>query len=330
MKMPPACSREAAVAPAFLATVEEHGLRLRRRDALRVLQINVGKRCNQMCVHCHVGAGPDRTEVMSAETADRILDWISRHPPELVDLTGGAPEACPEFRRLVVGARAAGSRVSVRCNLTILLEPGHRDLPAFYGEHGVEVVASLPCYLEENVDAQRGKGVYRRSLAALRRLNEVGYGLEDDLPLALVYNPVGPVIAPPESGLEPDYRKYLREQFGIEFHRLICITNLPVTRFKQFLERTGGLEAYQHLLLENFNPDTVDGLMCRDTLNVGWEGNLFDCDFNQMVGLGLGGHPSRFLWDIEPEDLAGDRIETGPHCFGCTAGHGASCGGTLA
>ena len=325
-----AIPRPAATAPPFLTVLERHGLCLHRGDALRVLQINVGKRCNQTCVHCHVGAGPNRTEVMSAQTADRILEWISRHRPGSVDLTGGAPEACPEFRRLVTGASAAGARVTVRCNLTILLEPGNGDLPEFYGQHGVEVLASLPCYLEDNVDAQRGSGVYQKSLTALRRLNEVGYGLEDDLQLVLVYNPVGATIAPVEGELEPDYRKYLREQFGIEFHRLACITNLPITRFRKFLDANGGLEAYQRLLLESFNPDTVGGLMCRDTLNVGWEGDLFDCDFNQMVGLDLGGEKARFLWDIEPENLAGSRIATGPHCFGCTAGHGASCGGTLA
>jgi len=322
--------RLAAVGPAFVTVLEGHGLCLHRRDGLRVLQVNVGKLCNQTCAHCHVGAGPDRTEVMSEETADRVLEWMARHRPAFVDITGGAPEACPEFRRLVTGAAAAGARVTVRCNLTILLEPGHEDLPDFYRQQRVEVVASMPCYLEDNVDSQRGNGVYQKSLTALRHLNQVGYGLLLDLQLVLVYNPVGPTIAPAEGELEPDYRKHLREQLGIEFHRLACITNLPITRFRQLLELTGGLEAYQRLLLESFNPNTVDGLMCRDTLNVGWEGKLFDCDFNQMVGLGQGGGPTRFLWDIGPEDLAGERIATGPHCFGCTAGHGASCGGTLA
>jgi len=318
-----------SVPRSFDATLADEGFELRRGRA-RVLQVNVGKLCNQTCVHCHVGAGPGRKEVMAPETADRIIAWMRAHPPELLDVTGGAPELCPEFRRLVVAGREVGARVMVRCNLTVFYEPGQGDLPEFYREHGCEIVASLPCYSSDNVDKQRGNGVFEKSIGALQQLNGVGYGRGGDLPLWLVYNPLGPTIAPSEDVLEPQYKKHLKDNFGIEFDRLICITNLPVTRFRLFLEQTGQLESYHQLLLDHFNPATVDGLMCRDTINVGWEGDLFDCDFNQMVGLAMGGRPRRYLWDVEPADLEGDRIATGSHCFGCTAGHGTSCGGTLA
>jgi radical SAM/Cys-rich protein len=313
---------------AFPEVLDEHGLAL-RRGMPRVLQVNVGKLCNQTCVHCHVGAGPGRREVMSAATADRVIAWVARHRPALVDITGGAPELCPEFRRLAIAARRAGARVMVRCNLTVLFEPGQEDLADFYREHGLEVVASLPCYLEDNVDRQRGEGVYVKSIEALRRLNALGYGIREDLPLTLVYNPVGPSIAPEQAGLEQAYRTELRVRFGLEFTALICITNLPITRFKQCLTRSGQLESYRRLLFDHFNPATVDGLMCRDTINVGWEGDLFDCDFNQMLDIPMGGGPRRYLWDLDPDTLAGAPVATGSHCFGCTAGHGSGCGGAL-
>ncbi len=330
MKMETSPSQPDVALPSRFATVlADAGFDLRRGPA-RVLQINVGKLCNQTCVHCHVGAGPGRKEVMTAETADRIIAWMRAYPPELLDITGGAPELCPEFRRLVVAGREVGARVIVRCNLTVFFEAGYEDLPAFYREQECEVVASLPCYTEGNVDQQRGDGVFQKSIDALRALNRHGFGTDGGLPLSLVYNPLGPTIAPAESVLEPEYKKQLKDNFDIEFHRLICITNLPVTRFKLYLEQTGELEAYQQLLLDSFNPATVDGLMCRDMINVGWEGDLFDCDFNQMVELGLGGKARRFLWDVTPGELTGETIATGRHCFGCTAGNGASCGGTLA
>jgi radical SAM/Cys-rich protein len=312
----------------FANVLAEHGLRLERTRP-RVLQINVGKLCNQTCVHCHVGAGPRRKEIMSPRTADRVIAWMRAHRPTTVDLTGGAPELCPEFRRLVVAARASGVHVTVRCNLTVIFEPGQQDLPEFYRDRGVEVIASLPCYLEENVDKQRGAGVYRKSIDALRRFNAVGYGLRPELVLTLVYNPVGPSVAPAQGPLEEAYRSELRRRFGIEFSRLVCLTNLPITRFKRYLKSNGQLEAYQKLLVESFNPATVDGLMCRDTINVGWNGEVFDCDFNQMVALPMGVHGTRYLWEIEPGDLDGDAIATGGHCFGCTAGSGSSCGGAL-
>jgi len=312
----------------FGQVLHRHGLEL-RRGRLEILQVNVGKLCNQTCMHCHVGAGPGRSEIMSAETADRVLAWIERHRPGTVDLTGGAPELCPEFRRLAAGARATGARVLVRCNLTILLEPGQEDLGAFYREHRLDVIASLPCYLEENVDGQRGEGVYRKSIEALRRLNALGYGIEDEYRLDLIYNPTGPSVAPAQGPLEQAYKRELFERFGLRFHRLYCLTNLPITRFKLYLQRTGQLESYHRLLLESFNPATVAGLMCRDTLSVGWQGDLFDCDFNQMLDLPLGGVPRRFLWDVDPDGIEGEPVPTGAHCFGCTAGAGSSCGGAL-
>jgi radical SAM/Cys-rich protein len=314
----------------FVQVLADHGLELRRAPA-RVLQINVGKLCNLRCLHCHVEAGPGRREVMSEEVADRVIAWMRRYRPAAVDLTGGAPEMCPEFRRLAAAGRDVGARVMVRCNLTVIFEPGQEDLPEFYREHRLELIASLPCYLERNVDFQRGRGTFDGSLGALRRFNEVGYGIEDDLPLTLVYNPVDATLPPDERTLEGAYREHLRAHHGIEFHRLICITNVAVTRFEKLLERTGQLDSYRRLLRDSFNPATVGGLMCRDTINVGWEGDLFDCDFNQMLDIPLGrGRPRRFLWDIAPDDLTGEAVPTGGHCFACTAGRGSSCGGALA
>lgn len=313
----------------FTHVLREHGIELRRGES-RVLQLNLGKLCNQTCIHCHVGAGPARTEIMGPEVADKVIAWIEEHRPPAVDLTGGAPELCPEFRRIVTRARETGAHVMVRTNLTVFFEPGHGDLPEFFRDHGLEVIASLPCYGPENVDFQRGEGAYDKSIRALKCLNELGYGREADLPLALVYNPVGPTLPPDQNALEADYRRELRARHGIEFTRLLCLANLPITRFEAFLGRTGALDGYKDLLVRSFNPATVEGLMCRSTINVGHEGDLFDCDFNQMVELPISGGPRRFLWDIAPRDLEGRRVATGSHCFGCTAGHGSSCGGALA
>jgi len=325
--MKAACATRTTCAT-FPQVLGEHGLELRRAEA-RILQLNLGRLCNQTCVHCHVGAGPARTEIMSRDVADRVIAWIRLHRPPAVDLTGGAPELCPEFRRLAVAAREAGAHVSVRTNLTVFFEKGHRDLPEFYREHGIEVIASLPCYVPENVDLQRGEGVFEKSIRGLRQLNALGYGIEGHLPLVLVYNPLGATLPPDQGALEAKYRSELRSRYGIDFTRLLCLANLPVTRFEAFLRRTGALEAYRDLLLESFNPATVEGLMCRFTINVGHEGDLFDCDFNQMVGLRLSGGARRFLWDVVPTDLEGSHIATGPHCFGCTAGRGSSCGGAI-
>jgi radical SAM/Cys-rich protein len=315
--------------PTFGQILRRHGLELRRGPP-RVLQLNLGKLCNQACIHCHVGAGPSRSEIMNEEIADRVIAWMALHRPPVVDLTGGAPELCPAFRRIASAARATGAHVIVRTNLTVFFEPGQGDLPEFFREQRLEVIASLPCYGPENVDFQRGEGAYDKSIRGLRRLNDVGYAREPGLELALVYNPVGPTLPPDQKTLEADYRRELRARHGIEFTRLLCLANLPVTRFMSFLERTGALNDYRQLLAESFNAATVDGLMCRYTINVGHEGDLFDCDFNQMVELPLGGGARRFLWDVAPADLEGGRIATGPHCFGCTAGHGSSCGGALA
>jgi len=300
-----------------------------RRDSMRILQINLGKLCNQTCIHCHVGAGPGRREVMSAATADRIIEWMERYRPGTVDITGGAPELCPEFRRLALAARSIGAKVLVRCNLTVVFEEGQTDLPEFYRDNEVELICSLPCYTADNVDKQRGDGVFDSSIRALQKFNELGYGRDPKLVLTLVFNPLGPSLPPDEAQLEADYKRELAEHFGIVFNRLLALTNLPVTRFALWLKAQGKLEDYQRLLFENFNCATVDGLMCRDTINVGWEGDLFDCDFNQMLDLNMGRQERRFLWDIEPETLLGDPITTGRHCFGCTAGHGSSCDGAI-
>jgi len=317
------------VAPStFHETLLGHSLDLRRR-AMRTLQINLGKLCNQTCIHCHVGAGPGRKEVMSAETAGRVIAWMHENRPAVVDITGGAPELCPEFRRIAEAGRAIGAEVLVRCNLTVIFEEGETDLPDFYRDNRVELICSMPCYSAENVDRQRGDGVFDKSIRALQIFNEKGYGRDPGRALTLVYNPNGPHLPPNEEALEAEYKRELKAKFGIEFDRLICITNLPVTRFALWLKQTGYLEEYQQLLFENFNPSTVDGLMCRDMINVGWQGDLFDCDFNQMLDLPMANKPLRYLWDIRPDDLNGERIAIGEHCFGCTAGAGSSCSGTL-
>jgi radical SAM/Cys-rich protein len=264
--------------------------------------------------------------------AEQVLALLARAPQlSTLDLTGGAPELCAQFRPLVSGARALGREVIDRCNLTVLFEPGQEDTAEFLAAHGVRVVASLPCYTEENVDAQRGRGVFERSLAALARLNQLGYGRpESPLVLDLVYNPLGASLPPPQASLEARYREELRRLGGIEFHHLFTLTNMPIRRFAHALARDGQHEAYLSLLVSHFNPATVPALMCRHTLSVGWDGALYDCDFNQMLGLPLGGRPRR-IGDLEdPSALDGGAIATGPHCFGCTAGAGSSCGGALA
>lgn len=309
----------------FAGALADAGFDL-RRIPLQTLQVNVGRRCNQACRHCHVEAAPWRTEMMDEATYAPIAAWIERHRPPVVDITGGAPELSEWFRPLVEVSRRAGCRVIDRNNLTILTEPGFGDLPRFLSEHAVEVIASLPCYSVENVRRQRGNGVFERSIEGLRLLNAVGYGTR--LPLHLVYNPVGPTLPGSQGELEADYREALRVNFGIEFTGLYTITNQPIARFAEDLRSRGELEAYQELLVSAFNPATLEGLMCRSTLSVGYRGELYDCDFNQMLGLPAGGEPRR-LWDITPEELMGRSISTGSHCFACTAGSGSSCTGAL-
>ncbi|MBI2570350.1 MAG: arsenosugar biosynthesis radical SAM protein ArsS [Candidatus Schekmanbacteria bacterium] len=305
------------------------------RKRVITLQLNVGKLCNMACHHCHVDAGPKRTEIMAPEVAIRVVQILADNPGvECLDLTGGAPELNPGFRWLVSEARRLRRRVIDRCNLTVLAEPGMDDLAWFLAEHRVEVVASLPCYLPENVERQRGKGAFSKSIEALRALNALGYGRSDSgLVLNLVYNPLGPSLPPPQDDLQAAYRRELGDVFGIAFNRLLTITNMPIKRFAALLARTGRYEAYMSLLVNHFNAVTVPELMCRTLLSVAWDGGLYDCDFNQMLGLRLGaetGRAPRTIWDVGSLDaLFGARVATGPHCFGCTAGAGSSCGGAL-
>jgi radical SAM/Cys-rich protein len=317
----------------FGEVLAEHALGSLRRASTITLQVNVGKRCNQACHHCHVDAGPRRTEIMTDATAARVIELLARNPQlAVLDVTGGAPELAPCFRELVTAARRLGRRLIDRHNLTVLFEAGQEDLALFLAAQRVEVVASLPCYTEENVDAQRGAGVFEKSVAALRTLNALGYGRpESPLRLDLVYNPVGAFLPPPQELLEADYRERLGERFGITFHHLLTITNMPISRFAAQLERTGDAERYMGLLVNHFNPATVPGLMCRELVSVGYDGRLYDCDFNQMLELPIGAPHAGTIWDVD--DLAaldGAAVATGPHCFGCTAGAGSGCGGAIA
>jgi len=301
-----------------------------KRGSFHTLQINVGRKCNQACRHCHVDAAPWRTEMMEEATARRVGEWILEHRPDVVDITGGAPEISEYFRFFVETAREAGAHVIDRNNLTIIETKAHSGLPDFLAENEVEVVASLPCYLEENVDAQRGDDVFRRSISALKKLNAVGYGT--DLALTLVYNPLGATLPPDQAELEEDYHRELEARYGIVFTRLFALTNLPIARFAEDLREQGEHGAYLDLLADAFNPATVEGLMCRSTINIGWAGEVFDCDFNQMLGMQLresGDGKPLYLWDVTPGSMADLPILTGTHCFGCTAGAGSSCTGVL-
>jgi radical SAM/Cys-rich protein len=305
---------------------------LARRD-LEILQVNLGYLCNQQCRHCHVNAGPGRRELMQRPLIERLLGILARPGVRTLDLTGGAPEMNPMFRELVIKARRLGVKVIDRCNLTILNEPGHEDLASFLAGHRVEVVASLPCYLERNVDRQRGKGVYRRSIEALRRLNALGYGREGSgLTLNLVYNPAGPYLPPGQEQLEADYKQRLHAEHGIVFNRLFTITNMPIARFGSLLLSKGEFEAYMNLLKDSMNLATLNGLMCTNQLSVDWRGHVYDCDFNQMLKLPLR-HPDSgeplHLDHLDDIDLAAIPIRVADHCYGCTAGQGSSCGGAL-
>ena len=298
---------------------------------ITVFQINVGKFCNQTCRHCHVDAGPERAEQMTRETAELCIAALARTDIPTVDITGGAPELNANFRWLVERARALSRHVMDRCNLSVLLLKPQADLAAFLAAHQVELVASLPCYGAANVDKQRGVGVFEKSVAALHRLNALGYGIAGSpLRLDLVYNPVGAFLPPPQATLEADYRAHLASEYGIAFHRLLTIANMPISRFAADLERSGRAAEYMSLLVNHFNPATVPGLMCRELVSIGYDGRLYDCDFNQMLELPLGAGV-KTIWDLERIDaLDGAPIATGPHCFGCTAGAGSSCGGALA
>jgi len=315
----------------FMRTLEQHGLAL-ARTPLEILQVNLTARCNLACTHCHVESGPKRTEALDARGIARLIELMGTAPSlHTLDLTGGAPELHPQFRDLVREGRARGLKVIDRCNLTVLFEPGQEDTAAFLAAQGVAVVASLPCYTPENVNKQRGKGVFGQSITALQQLNALGYGQpESRLELDLVYNPIGARLPPSQAGLEQDYRQRLQDDFGIAFNNLFTITNMPIKRFLHELERDGELDAYMQLLIDNFNPRAALGVMCRNLVSVGWDGGLYDCDFNQMLGIELG-RARTTLWDIARLDEIDARpIGFARHCYGCTAGAGSSCGGSLA
>ncbi|WP_367154123.1 arsenosugar biosynthesis radical SAM (seleno)protein ArsS [Methylomonas sp. HYX-M1] len=304
-----------------------------RRGALQVLQLNLGYLCNLSCVHCHVDAGPKRKESMSAQTIAQALAFARAAAVHTLDLTGGAPEMHPNFQALVEQAREQGLNVIDRCNLTILQHPDYRYLPAFLAEQRVEIVASLPCYLQDNVDTQRGKGVFADSIAALKHLNRLGYGRVDSgLALNLVYNPQGPTLPPAQLGLEQAYKNHLQQEYGIVFNRLFAMTNMPIQRFGSTLLSQGRLPAYLDLLRQNFRRENLSNLMCLNTLSVDWQGYVYDCDFNQMLAMPLGGFDAarRHIAELQVADLPGAPIATAGHCFGCTAGQGSSCGGALA
>jgi radical SAM/Cys-rich protein len=302
-----------------------------RRGRPEILQVNTGKLCNLTCIHCHVNAGPKRKEIMTRETIDRIVDWLAKTDIPTVDLTGGAPEMIPDFRYFIerVKKLQAPRHVIDRCNLTILLQDGYEGLAEFLAGRKVEIIASMPCYSAENVNAQRGDGVFEGSIAALQLLNSLGYGIDPELPLHLVYNPVGAFLPPMQAELETDYKRELQTHFGIAFNKLYTLTNLPIGRFAAYLRRNNKLDEYMQLLIDAFNPATVEGLMCRNTISVGWRGEVYDCDFNQQLGMQWHNGQPVFLWDVDPDWLEDREIMTGDHCFGCTAGAGSSCGGAI-
>lgn len=313
----------------FENTLKDNSLAVERHE-INILQINIGKLCNQACHHCHVEAGPNRTENMEWPTIDRILQLLADDPNiALVDITGGAPELNPHFRDFVRALRASGKDVIDRCNLTALFENGQEDTAEFLAEQGVQVVASLPCYLEDNVNKQRGNGVFIKSINALKRLNDLGYGqLGSGLELDLVYNPIGARLPPSQADLETTYRDHLQKNFGILFNRLFTITNMPIKRFAHMLARDGLAEQYMQLLIDNFNIQAARQVMCTQLISISWDGKLYDCDFNQMLEIPLN-HKPRTIWDIPSFSSLGQGIAFGDHCFGCTAGAGSSCTGAL-
>lgn len=302
-----------------------------RRGRLETLQVNLGYRCNQSCLHCHVNAGPRRHEAMADRTVDEVIAALEALGVPTLDLTGGAPELHPRFRDLVRAARTLGVHVLDRCNLTVLEEPGQEDTAEFLAAHGVEIYASLPCYLEENVDRQRGAGVFARSIRALRRLNALGYGTGGPLRLNLVFNPQGPQLPPPQAALEADYRRVLGERYGVGFDRLVTIANMPIHRFGSMLISRGEFDRYLALLRAAHRPENLEAVMCRSLVSVDWQGRVYDCDFNQMLGLPLRvpGRGAVHVRELAQIPLEGNPIAVAGHCYGCTAGQGSSCGGAL-
>ncbi|MFK7867174.1 MAG: arsenosugar biosynthesis radical SAM (seleno)protein ArsS [Alphaproteobacteria bacterium] len=313
----------------FEAALREHDITL-TRNGVKILQVNIGKKCNQACHHCHVEAGPNRTENMNLQTIDRLLALLSNEPDiHTVDITGGAPELNPHFRYFVTEIRKMGKKIIDRCNLTVFFEAGQADTAEFLAQHQVEVVASLPCYIADNVDAQRGKGVFGKSIAALQKLNDLGYGQAGSgLTLNLVYNPVGEHLPPAQEQLEADYHAHLKQEFGIIFNHLFTITNMPIKRYAHALTRDGKMDDYMQLLIDNFNPRAVSGVMCSEQISIGWDGQIYDCDFNQMLEIPLNWQ-ARNIEDIKGLSDLESGIAVASHCFGCTAGAGSSCGGAL-
>ncbi|MBI2608698.1 MAG: arsenosugar biosynthesis radical SAM protein ArsS [Deltaproteobacteria bacterium] len=312
----------------FLEKIKKENIILKRYST-EILQINVGKFCNQACHHCHVEAGPKRTEIMEQKTVDRILELLKKSLfIHTVDMTGGAPELNPHFRYLILECRKLNKILIDRCNLTVLLEQGQEDLVEFLKENRVQVIASLPCYSKDNVDEQRGKGVFDKSIKALQVLNEAGYGVVPHLKLHLVYNPLGTFLPPPQEKLKSQYKKELKTLFDIDFNDLYTITNMPIKRFYEDLRRKGELETYMKLLESNFNSQAAEMIMCRNLISIGWDGKIYDCDFNQMLDIPLGGQ-DKTIWNIESFDDISDSIAFDNHCYGCTAGAGSSCSGAL-
>lgn len=318
------------ITDSFNKKLLEHQIDL-KRTSVDILQVNLGKLCNQACHHCHVEAGPLRTEIMSEKTIDRVIELMTKSPGlKTLDLTGGAPEMNPNFKKLVLAARAMNIEVIDRCNLTIFYEPGFEDIPQFLKDQKVHVVASMPCYTKSNVDKQRGTGVFDKSIEGLKLLNSLGFGIEGtELKLDLVYNPGGAFLPGPQLKLESDYKRELKEFFNLEFNQLYTITNMPIKRFLKDLNRQGKYDEYMNLLVDNFNPHAANAVMCKSLISIGWNGEIYDCDFNQMLELPVNAQ-KKSLWDIQKlDDLKNINIALANHCYGCTAGSGSSCGGTL-
>jgi radical SAM/Cys-rich protein len=298
-------------------------------EKIDTLQVNVGKLCNQACKHCHVDASPIRTEIMPRKVVDACLKVLRDFKIPTLDITGGAPELIPDFRLFVTEARKIGVKIIVRHNLTVMFEKNQTDLPDFFAENEAEVVCSLPYFLQTQTDAQRGAGVFDKSIEALKRLNAVGYGIDEKLVLNLVYNPVGAFLPPPQTAIEADFKRELKARYNISFNNLFTITNMPIARYLDWLRRSKNEESYMTKLVNAFNPSTIEGLMCRNLISVDWQGNLFDCDFNQMLELPIKKDLPQTIFDFNVEKLQNRQIATANHCFGCTAGAGSSCGGSV-
>jgi len=312
----------------FQTIVKENNISL-IRDKLSILQINLGKMCNQACHHCHVEAGPKRTEIMEKETIEVILDLLDNAPYiKTIDLTGGAPELNPHFKYLIKELKKRQKHIIDRCNLTILFEPYMEDLAQFLSMQEVEICASLPCYLEDNVDSQRGQGVFKKSIEGLKLLNKLGYGIKENLILNLVYNPQGINLPPPQTSLEEQYKKYLKKELNIEFNHLFAITNMPIKRFLHTLKRDGQYEEYMNILHTNFNPEAAQNVMCKTLISIGYDGQIYDCDFNQMLEIPLGNKKTS-IFDIKDFSHLSNNIAINNHCYGCTAGSGSSCTGSI-